>query len=558
MPLTSHGGTESNPLRPTGISDTAVHQASVTQQTQSNYSSSAQEPTSDSQQSQSPQLPAKKTRWTVMVYIAADAVLANFGVESLKQLNFGASSPESDEDEASVVVAAQFSIDAPGGQSIPRYIFNRNSGGNLGRSLRGHLHAPQNMTEQEALSSFLQWVYIDENECCQADNYALILWSHGPELFLQPPPGSPTGSSGSLYLTPIQLREAIEVGIPEDKKKTLKVVGFDACSMSMFEMAYELKGNAEYMVASQEEVPDLSFPYSSLVQLVRTFGADAELLLQRSVRSYVRTYQDYVTNQITAMQPVTLSALRLDKCTKNDLIFKAIERLAASLLDGLSDPDLPDYLVNARQVSRDYAGGLYVDLMEFCTYLYQQLFPSVEEEEEIEARAKTSSANSRVPTNPRCDDSLIENSLGHKKRIRDACLAVLAALYVNAHGTSDGIVLINCSGDTRSHGLSIYFPYLSDYQAFLIGQPMVKGTRDVPAKGFGEALNVCASGYLLSRRQDLILDTESYYGNLLIAKDTRWYAFITHFWTRILIGMDSRNLDLRYSGIQSAINAIQK
>src|ERR1700678_3732978 len=56
---------------------------------------------------------ATKTRWTIMVYIAADAVLANFGVESLKQLNEAAGSAPVPGDTASVVVAAQFSIDAP-------------------------------------------------------------------------------------------------------------------------------------------------------------------------------------------------------------------------------------------------------------------------------------------------------------------------------------------------------------------------------------------------------------------------------------------------------------
>src|ERR1035437_307439 len=111
---------------------------------------------------------ATKTSWTIMLYIAADDTLANFAVESLKQLNKSARVPADPTDEANVVVAAQFSIDAPGGQSIPRYIFNESSGENLGSSLQEPLNAPPDISEQQALMSFLEWVY--NNEKCKSDH----------------------------------------------------------------------------------------------------------------------------------------------------------------------------------------------------------------------------------------------------------------------------------------------------------------------------------------------------------------------------------------------------
>jgi len=113
------------------------------------------------------------------------------------------------------------------------------------------LNAPPDMSEKDALKSFLNWVYT--NEKCQNEHYALILWSHGPELFLQPPPGNPTGDPASLYLKPQDLREALTSCKPPANCH-LDIVGFDACSMSMFEMAYEIRGLADYMVASQEEI----------------------------------------------------------------------------------------------------------------------------------------------------------------------------------------------------------------------------------------------------------------------------------------------------------------
>src|SRR5689334_6310731 len=100
----------------------------------------------------------KMADWTIIIYIAADSNLANFAIESLKQLNATANDH--------VKVAVQFAIDAPGGQKIPRYIFDGNCSDDgqasgkkrpddgkcrdapISASLDSFLDAPKNMTEQ--------------------------------------------------------------------------------------------------------------------------------------------------------------------------------------------------------------------------------------------------------------------------------------------------------------------------------------------------------------------------------------------------------------------------
>ncbi len=431
--------------------------------------------------------PATKTSWTIMLYIAADGLLANFAVESLKQLSKSASAAPGDDDQASVVVAAQFSIDAPGGQSIPRYIFNDSSGENLGSGARDPLNASDDTTEEQALKNFLNWVYTNP-ECNKSTRYALILWSHGPELFLQPPPGRPTGDPASLYLAPDQLSQALKSCTPPAGSR-LDIVGFDACSMSMFEMAYEIRDLADYMVASQEEVPDPSFPYDRLIELFRKFGGNPDSLLKQGLEAYARAYKDCVCNAITGMKPVTLSALRLNKCSR---LKTAVDDLASALLDGQDQGDLPGLLISARQKSQDYAGGLYVDLAEFCKQLNGQL----------------NGRGSEV-----------------KKPIRAACQGVLDAL---AEGSSDSLILENYSADTTGNGISIYFPYLSDEQSAQVDKPMVKGGRETVGKGFSvsDLLNNAAIGYRISARRDLIMITESYYPRLQLVSDNTgksWY-----------------------------------
>jgi Clostripain family len=489
----------------------------------------------------------KQTRWTIMLYIAADGDLANFAVESLKQVNHSASIPSDQGDQAKVVVAAQFAVDAPGVQPIPRYIFDEQSGGPLSGSVASYLQPSDNMTEQQALISFLKWVYDEKNDRCKADRYLLMLWGHGPELLMQPPSVQQLDVSGSdsqnasthLYLSPVELRIAIEAGKPKDK--ALNIIGFDACSMSMFEVAYELRGLADYMVASQEEVPDLSFPYDTLVDLFRKMGDEPESLLQSGVSAHVQAYQDCICNAVTGMKPATASALRINAC---DGLKSALQRLAGALLEAKDDPSLPGLLIEARKKSRDFASGLYVDLVDFSTKLVSQLSVSQS------ARGPSSSSSSAEEGNR------LSRQLASKSEIQAACEDIIKALAEGPLGNpGKSLVLANRSADTRCNGVSLYFPYLGDQQHAEINQPKVKGgIGSRGAKEFSSVLNNAGAGLLMSARRELIGDTESYYGDLKLAVDTGWYRFIVEQWSSILAELAPKDLDLRYSAQQCAIN----
>ena len=347
-----------------------------------------------------------------------------------------------------------------------------------------------NTSVKQELEAFLKRTY-SGSELNETSHYALVLWGHGPELPLQPPPDNSTGDSNTLYLTPEELREVLERCKPREDFK-LDIIGFDACSMSMFEMADELKGLAKYMVASQDEVPDLSFPYDRLIKLFPERNTAS--LLTEVVQTYVSTYQDSICNNTTQMNPVTLSVLDLEKCgtsEKPGALVQALGSLACALRGAKDDKCLADVLIEARKYSNDYAGGLYVDLYDFCTNLSNQ-----------------------------------RNKLGEDNRepIRIACEAVQTALHVSE--TKDSFILaigsVEFSKDRMNteplfdnnvranHGISIYLPYLRDEQYAQVQKPLVKGTPGSHSgKGFGEALQGAGIEYLMSARRDLILDTET-------------------------------------------------
>jgi len=276
----------------------------------------------------------------------------------------------------------------------------------------------------------------------------------------------------------------------------------------MLEMACELEGHAKFMVASQDEVPDASFPYDKLAELFRTHTKDTESLLRDGVDEYFDTYGAYIFGESTGLNPITLSALRLDKC---DDLKAAVSALTSALLDAPNDKFFLNGLIEARQKSRDYAGGLYVDLFELCTNLSDPPLTSA---------------------------------------IKDECTKVTEAL-----GDPDGLILKNISADGRSHGISIYFPYLTDQQYAQVSKPLVKGEMGTRgAKGYGDILNGTATEYLIWVRRNLILDTESYYGCLKLADETKWYSFITDLWTRVLMETAPAELDYHYSAQQSWMN----
>jgi hypothetical protein len=95
-------------------------------------------------------MPDQKANWTIMVYISADNILANFAVESLKQLKRSAGD--------GVVVAAQ--LDASGNHHARRYLFDgaseKNSSlGNNVVPIKEHQLSQRGIADPRNLTNFI-------------------------------------------------------------------------------------------------------------------------------------------------------------------------------------------------------------------------------------------------------------------------------------------------------------------------------------------------------------------------------------------------------------------
>src|SRR5262249_3575972 len=248
-----------------------------------------------------------------------------------------------------------------------------------------------------------------------------------------------------LYLTPVQLKKALQMA-RFGKNNKLSIIGMDACSMSMIEYAHELRDLVRFMVASQEEVPDLSFPYNRLVDHFAKY-VDPELLCKEGVDEYGKAYRDYICTPRTGMKKVTLSCLQLAKIDESA---KLLQHLVEALQQVAKTKQGGGLILEARKKTKGFVGGLFVDICSFCEQLLAQVGPNTISKETRD-KIKAACENLRKQIEP----------LGE-------------------------CVVPNTAADDRCHGLYIYFPYLNeDEKSEIDTLKLVKGTGPTQDTGKG-------------------------------------------------------------------------
>ena len=472
----------------------------------------------------------KLMNWTIMVYISADDVLANFAIDSLNQFRSAAT------DIGDKVVALFDPND--GDEKAFRYSFEIKKKDALLIDSREkseeeeplsffeeeEIDAP-NMAVPKTLTDFVNWATVDPKTGTLYEpkdrNYCLILWGHGTELLLDQDPGI----KGERYLTPAKLETALK-NTELSKNNRLDIVAFDSCSMGMIELASALQGCVRFMIASQDEVPDVSFPYGKIMKELRGHGKDPKEVCRLIPKIYLQSFRDYritYRNGVSrnGAQEITLSSLNLEKIEN---ITRPVSELARLLLHSVADEDLGNAIVEARKSSRDFVLGLFVDLYDFCEKMSKRLDKMVFQDKEYSQE--------------------LENVL---VQIRDAIK------IPDATDTGKYVMIAN---ETREnvkdcHGVSIYFPYsvqededqqtkrlLGDNETGVVNLSLVKGSRDHTVKA----------------RNGRIVELEADFEHLPFFKDDGWGAFIKQGWSLVLARRFPDKLDLHYSSEKVAQN----
>jgi hypothetical protein len=282
------------------------------------------------------------------------------------------------------------------------------------------------LASQDALTKFL--AYCARHH--RANHYMLFLVGHGMivanDAFL--PDQEPVSA-----ITLEQLGETLRK-FSATSGGTLELLAMHSCSMSGIEVAYQLKGTASYMMASEGLSFVGSWPYRQL--MMRTFRAIEDGKAQSSDDIGILIEKLYGLSYYNARDFwVSGYSLDLGLCSldpqKFDGLTESLQQLVVSLKEGLDDGRGKELILLAHLESQSYWGESYTDIYDFCRCLSAKC-----EADGVQGKIKTACEVVMQKLDPVDSPEALER---------------LKALVI--HSRHFG------SKYQYSHGLSVYFPW---------------------------------------------------------------------------------------------------
>jgi hypothetical protein len=188
----------------------------------------------------------------------------------------------------------------------------------------------QNMGNPETLSGFFNEV----TQILPADNYGLIIWDHGGGFY-----GAALDETDTIYNNgywePDLLTMAEFLTSSENFNSRLDLIGFDACLMSMVEVAYQFKDIADVFVASETNEPADGWKYDEVtLALSDNPDINPSELAQAIITAYKHEYEgEYVYDDDIF---TTLSVFDL---TQIENLANAIDNFALEWISNASATD---------------------------------------------------------------------------------------------------------------------------------------------------------------------------------------------------------------------------
>ena len=329
----------------------------------------------------------KQADWTLLFYFDGDNSLAEDAFNDLQELEKVGSNPQ-------IRLTAQSDFPRNFKQELAatrRFEIIQDDDTETLTSPILEVLGEADMADPQTLTDFIIW----GKKYFPARRYALILWDHGEAWYqesvtsqqsevpsskfkvqssvqpshraTQPPPFSTKpdaifldDDNHSDLMKNFQVREALQAaGVHFD------LIVFDACIMATIEVAYELKDQAEVMVASQELVQSNGLPYDVIVS---GLNQNPEETAEELAAAIVDDYRDYC-EEIYYPQGLrpdqTLSAFRLGPALES--LASAVDQAALYFLNNLSAE--AENIFSARSGTEEFEfepfrAHFYVDLSD--------------------------------------------------------------------------------------------------------------------------------------------------------------------------------------------------
>jgi KaiC/GvpD/RAD55 family RecA-like ATPase len=291
--------------------------------------------------------------WTFMVYLDADNTLENASIEVFLKMASVGSLPQ-----VNIVVQMDRCLgeDIRYGNWTDCKRFNVTKGMTPTPENAVEELGEVNMGDPSTLKNFVNWTINNY----PANYYFLVLWDHG------------TGCMGFCFdvtnetdsLSLPELSQALS-GLPA----IMDVVLLDACSMSMTEVAYQIKDYANVLVGPE----GLGYAPAPYDDYLSSLTSNPSMLPSAFAMEIVTDYINWCKGS-DQIQNATMSATDLTKITS---LTAAIDDFALELKENES---FYNYLINlARNLTQGYPGpytgqtGYYIDLYHFAQLTYQHV-----------------------------------------------------------------------------------------------------------------------------------------------------------------------------------------
>jgi hypothetical protein len=162
------------------------------------------------------------------------------------------------------------------------------------------------------------------------------------------------------FLDNVELAQVLKT-VATTTGRPIDVLGFDACLMNMIEVAYELRPYATTMVGSEETEPGDGWPYHDVAKAASSAAAKTPGGLAAAiVKRYLAFYHD------SSEETVTQSALDLSKV---EPVARAVDQLAATLTTSLQAIEEYAAFSRALTAAQRFHTRDFVDLGDLCRQL---------------------------------------------------------------------------------------------------------------------------------------------------------------------------------------------
>ncbi|MBF0544353.1 MAG: hypothetical protein HQM08_07965 [Candidatus Riflebacteria bacterium] len=289
--------------------------------------------------------PAKP--WTILIYMNSDNNLDPYGQKNLQQMASVGSN-----DFFNIVVLCD----------------RRNAPASLIYVEKNNLKVLKNLGEIDMGNVGTLINFAKENIAAfPADHYILEIWNHGQGW--RNPSEQPIykwisqDESSGNHITVEDLGHALSE-IKNFLGKKLDVLAYDACLMQMVEVACSIKGNADYIMGSEESIPGNGFPYDTILENFKPGMSTIDLC-----KMWIDSYVHYYATTGDKTTPATLSLLDDNQLAA---LQASLDEFAKIAMEGTFNQQIKNALVNTQR----YRSQQHKDLGDLLVNLKKEIADS--------------------------------------------------------------------------------------------------------------------------------------------------------------------------------------